>query len=350
MAGYSKYINSKGTHYISNSGSDENGQYHGGKAGDQTGKEWQLRSWYKRPWTHVFRYEKSKAVRDKITEFACAAALNNKIGYDQYQRTTFWKQLLAVDYNPANIATACEADCSAGVASIVKAVGTILGVDALKSLSYTLTSRNLKPALIAAGFACYTSSAYTGSNKALLPGDILLCENHHVATNITKGVNAAEPKDTPEKVYALGDRLLKNGHSGEDVKELQTTLISLGYDCGKWGVDGDFGDATEMAVTAFQKDYKLEADGEYGPLSHTKLMEALGEDVENASTEYRHVRITGGNCWVRSAPNTSGAKLGVVYDGKVCNYAGETAANGWLLIDFNGQDGWVSGKYGVLEA
>lgn len=28
-----------GTHYISNSGSDENGKYKGGNAGDQTGKE-----------------------------------------------------------------------------------------------------------------------------------------------------------------------------------------------------------------------------------------------------------------------------------------------------------------------
>ena len=31
---YSKYINSKTTHYIANSGSDENKEYHGGKAGD----------------------------------------------------------------------------------------------------------------------------------------------------------------------------------------------------------------------------------------------------------------------------------------------------------------------------
>ena len=34
-----KYINSTGAHWISNSGSDENGNYTGGQAGDQTGKE-----------------------------------------------------------------------------------------------------------------------------------------------------------------------------------------------------------------------------------------------------------------------------------------------------------------------
>lgn len=43
MIDYNKYINSKSTHYISNSG-DERGKITGGKADDQTGKEWQLRS------------------------------------------------------------------------------------------------------------------------------------------------------------------------------------------------------------------------------------------------------------------------------------------------------------------
>lgn len=37
MTDYRKYILLTGTHYISNSGSDENGAYHGGAAGDQTG-------------------------------------------------------------------------------------------------------------------------------------------------------------------------------------------------------------------------------------------------------------------------------------------------------------------------
>ena len=27
---------------------------------------------------------------------------------------------------------------------------------------------------------------------------------------------------------------------GADVKELQTDLITLGFDCGKWGADGEF--------------------------------------------------------------------------------------------------------------
>ena len=53
---FQKYIMSTGTHYISNSGSDENKKYHGGKAGNQTGHEAELKGWYSCPWTVVLRW------------------------------------------------------------------------------------------------------------------------------------------------------------------------------------------------------------------------------------------------------------------------------------------------------
>ena len=74
---------------ISNSGHDERGKYSGGQAGDQTGGEWQIQAWYNRPWTHVFRYPAS-TVRECIASLAEEAAKNDRIGYDQNQRTTFW--------------------------------------------------------------------------------------------------------------------------------------------------------------------------------------------------------------------------------------------------------------------
>ena len=88
---YKKYILSTGNHYISNSGSDENKQYHGGAAGDQTGKEWGLRSWYPRPWTCVIRWP-DITVGTLLAQLAIDAALNDKIGYDQYQRNTLYKE------------------------------------------------------------------------------------------------------------------------------------------------------------------------------------------------------------------------------------------------------------------
>ena len=189
---YSKYINSTGTHYISNSGSDENKKSHSGKAGDQTGHEWELRSWYSRPWTHVFRYEKDPRVGTTLCNLGCAAALNNNIGYDQYQRTTYWTQLQKVNYDPSKITTPCEEDCSAGVAANVKAAGYILGIKSLQDVSSSMTSRNTVANLTKAGFTVLTDQKYLTSGKYLMPGDIILYANHHVAMNITKGSKAED--------------------------------------------------------------------------------------------------------------------------------------------------------------
>ena len=143
-------------------------------------------------------------------------------------------------------------------------------------------------------------------------------------------------------------RILKNGMTGSDVEALQTALIRLGHSCGRWGADGDFGDATELAVRKFQKEHGCEVDGEVGPETNAALNAALAE-LDNASAEGACVvRIEGGNCYIRSAPNTSGSKLGVAQEGTLWTYGGQQSDDGWLLIVCNDGGGWVSGKYGRL--
>ena len=147
-------------------------------------------------------------------------------------------------------------------------------------------------------------------------------------------------------------RLLKNGCEGEDVKQLQANLIRLGYDLGKWGADGEFGDATEMAVIRFQKDSRLDPDGVVGPLTMEALDRAIAEEekVPEDVVQPKHVLILDGKCWVRTAPNTDGVKLGVVRPGDQLPWGGVTSENGWLLVAYKGQNGWVSGKYGRITA
>ena len=144
-----------------------------------------------------------------------------------------------------------------------------------------------------------------------------------------------------------GLRILKNGSKGNDVKQLQTNLILLGYNCGYWGVDGDFGDATESALIAFQTDHELEPTGVYDSDTITALEMAIEAFDEPAKTPMK-VKIYGGNCYIRSAPNTSGKKLGVAKNGEIYSYAGKTSDNGWNLIFLNGTQAWVSGKYSKL--
>lgn len=149
-------------------------------------------------------------------------------------------------------------------------------------------------------------------------------------------------------VCHIGDRILKNGSEGDDVKELQTNLIEFGYDCGKWGADGDFGDCTEMAVKAFQTDSNLTVDGQFGPKSYAAMLTALAK-INQPVDDPKKAEIYGGNCYVRDAPNTDGRILGVAYCGDTLPYGGETADNGWLLVAYENQNGWVSGKYGKLK-
>ncbi len=329
---YDRYINSSGTHYISNSGSDENGRLYEGKAGDQTGQEWQLRSWYSRPWTCVLRHPDA-TVRRMIAEFAIDAALNNAIGYDQYQRYSYWARLQESGYRPANVVTPCEADCTAGVTANVKAIGHLLGLPKLEAIEKDTRSGNMRSRFKAAGFEVLTDSKYLTGYTWLCPGDILLYDNHHAATNVTCGRNAKIQEKTG----------LRNGDTGENVVQLQKDLISVGYDCGVWGADGDFGDATELALIEFQYDHNLPADGiaDAGTLlAMAKAKKALQSD---------RVRIVNGQCWARTAPKRKdGNELGVCKCGSVWNYGGERR-DGYLLIDFNGKNAWVSEKYGVIQ-
>lgn len=176
---------------ISNCGHDERSRYTGGSAGDQTGTEYQVKSWYNRPWNHVLRPATSQ-IGDTLAEIARAAAENNNIGYDQSQRLTYYNALKNADWNPENITTKCETDCSASTAANVIATGHVLGISSLEDLSPSLYSGNIRSALVRAGFTDLTSSTYTDSSSYLLPGDILLYEGHHVAINLSVGKNAKQ--------------------------------------------------------------------------------------------------------------------------------------------------------------
>lgn len=210
MKDYSKYINSTGTHYIANSGGDENKGTKGGQAGDQTGHEWELRSWYSRPWNVVLRYP-DPAARKLFAEISCAAALNNHIGYDQNQRTTYVAQLEKAGWNPENITTDCEEDCTAGVTANWIAVGHLMNIQALKNLPKTIYSGNMRSYFEKAGFEALTDSKYLTGHDYNLTGDVLLYTNHHAAANITKGSKAVEQKPVePAKPIENGVKV-KNG-------------------------------------------------------------------------------------------------------------------------------------------
>lgn len=72
--------------------------------------------------------------------------------------------------------------------------------------------------------------------------------------------------------FTMEMRVLKNGCKGDDVRALQILLIGNGFTCGSWGADGNFGNATEMAVKNYQKAKRLQVDGKAGPETMRSLL------------------------------------------------------------------------------
>lgn len=249
---------------ISNSGSDENGNYKNGKAGDQNGREWYIRDWYNRPWNCVLRHPLAE-VRACIATLAYKAARNDNIGYDQSQRDTYGQALAKADYDPSKITTPVESDCSKGVIDNVKAAGYILGMTELQRVDATYTG-NMRSGFSKAGFIVLTESKYLTSGDYLLAGDILLNDAHHTATVVTNGTKSSGQTTTMP--------LVKDGSQGYAVSQLQSMLNKVSYrNQKKLEVDGSFGPQTKAQVIFYQMDRGLDPDGEVGPLTWGRLYE-----------------------------------------------------------------------------
>ena len=177
---------------IAQASKDENGRYTNGLAGNQTGQELNLRTWYNRPWDTVLRAI-DPALAAQIAYVAQALVKCNRIGYDQYQRTTLYDQCAAIgwDIGKLNQIALCECDCSSLIAVILGFCGV--------AIPKTVYTGNLTSYLMDTGkFLCLRDSKYLTTDRYLKKGDFVLNTAHHVATVLDDG-SAAE---TTFKAYA----------------------------------------------------------------------------------------------------------------------------------------------------
>ena len=317
---------------------DENGRAHGGKAGNQTGKELSVQSWYRhsKGWRVLRCTDSAKA--EKIAAAMEAACQNRNIGYDQYERLTLYNLAKAVDFDPARVAKPCETDCSA----LVRVCLAFAGI----ATENFRTPTQAKAMLTSGQFVELTDKKYTDSSDYLRRGDVLVTRTQgHTVVVLSNGSKA----DAPEAELQLGDRLLKKGVSGSDVRELQQNLLKLGYALPKYGVDGDYGAETVEAVKAFQKKNGPDADGIYGSNTHKSLTAALEalKEPKPALTTVVILSTEDGSVNVRAGNGTQYAILRSAKAGDTFNYVA-TASNGWNAVEIGGQVGWVSGKYSKI--
>lgn len=309
--------------------------------GDQNGgREVSTEKYYVHSKGWVVLRAKDPDAREKIAVAMERACANNDIGYDQSTRLTLFNNVKPYGFDPSKTTKKVNTDCSALVRVCVHYAG--IEVDNF------ITSNEVSKLMATGEFDKFSDDEHCKSSDHLLRGDILDTRTKgHTVVVLSNGAKAHE--EVVSITYKLGDRILKNGMTGDDVKELQTCLIGLDYDCGAWGADGEFGDATEQAVEQFQHAHGCMVDGEVGPETLAALEKAM-EEAEAPVKDARYVQIVNGNCYVRTAPNTEGKKLGVAHRGDILDYQGQISADGWHLVEYNGQNGWVSGKYSEMYA
>lgn len=156
-------------------------------------EQYRIQDWYSYPWDCVLRYN-DIVVANMISNIAIDAANNDKIGYSQPKRWTFWEQLQKVNYNPSLINEECKADCSSSTFAIVKAVGNLKKIKELKNLKIntTATTHYMKEKFRDAGFEVLTDSKYLNSDKYLIKGDILLNIQNHTCIYVGDAKHAPD--------------------------------------------------------------------------------------------------------------------------------------------------------------
>lgn len=130
-----------------------------------------------------------------------------------------------------------------------------------------------------------------------------------------ESTSASTPTTKPSTSYDVPTRTLRKNDTGDDVSTLQKRLKELGYYTSL--VDGSFGNGTVAAVTAFQKQHGLDADGvagsrTYAILFSSKAQQAVttpdsSEDNEIADDQPTATEPEGG--WTKLKRDSTGAAV-----------------------------------------
>ena len=202
------------------------------KAGDQTGKEVCVRSWYSKPWDIMLRYP-DKTIAAKAAVAAVKLANSNLVGYNQSKRNTLYKALKSVNFDvDAYIKSGkkTETDCSAFVYAVYCCFIPNMRSDGNSPV--TSTMRNLYKKW---GFDVYTGYGYlTGINT--INGDILVKEGVHTAI-ATDGTTTGTAHVNMVDVPTVND-------------EIDNAITVLARDVirGKWGNSNDRKEKLYVAI------------------------------------------------------------------------------------------------------
>ena len=265
---------------------DERGHAHGGRAGDQTGKEVSTQNYYRHSKGWVVLRPKTAEQANKIAKNMLYACANHHIGYDQYQRNTLYNIAKDVGFNCSLVNKNCETDCSA----LVRVCLAYAGINVENFRTY-----NQRTVLLNSGqFTDVTSKVNTSTGKGLCIGDVLVTKTHGHTVVVVSGATKRGNSDTFtnkrvgefQRAYNADyhSKLAVDDKLGPKTQEAISKVLLKGQDNTRPNVtkfvqkyvgadvDGKYGHKTEEAVKAYQKKHGLTVDGHAGPKTITMII------------------------------------------------------------------------------
>lgn len=281
------------------------------------------------------------------------------------------------DNKPGNTSQSGYSDCSSAVRAAIKAA---TGIDIGSNTSAQINNRTKK------GIVVHTTNGYFPDESVLLPGDCIYFKGNkshpldvgHVEMYIGNGQCCGHGSGTGPKIrnmreycqsrasstrrYFMAIRWIKGDdntapdepgtlregmYDNKDVQLMQKNLISLGYDLGADGADGDFGRKTVDAVKSFQENNNMAATGVADPNTLAKITEQLEglsdpeESILPSLPVMNAVTIASGSWNVRTGPGTEFASAGVIHGGDRLE---KIDLEGWIPVLYNGEVRFIGPK------
>lgn len=233
---------------------DENNRTKNGRAGDQTGKEVCIRSYYDKNWDYVLRPKTTSLANNSAK--ACESMCNNPcIGYDQNERNSLINYLELLDWNYTAIKKDTECDCSSFMTACALCAGARIAYKGNAPTTRTMVARFKES-------GSYDAFQFVSPKHSNLKrGDILVKEGSHTVMVLDDYTAINNTTKDKKPTLKLGDK-------SDWVTIAQGRLVVAGFPV---EVDGKYGPKTKQAVIDFQKANGLTADGIIGPKTWAKL-------------------------------------------------------------------------------
>lgn len=250
---------------IGHASGDENGGAHGGKAGDQTGREVREQEWYAGNWSIVLR-PKSSDVAEKMATACEVLARSNLVGYDQWERNTLWDELEKVNWKPEALKTKCETDCSAFMTACARVAGIDVPRVALGGGKYNApVTQNMRSLFSQTGaFELLTDSKYLTTDKYLKRGDVLVRESGHTAMALENGsTNSGSSTQKPQQ-NTQEQTVSKKECKATEVAQYFDKSIAGAYKCTAYALFVRNGAGiSKKLLTTIKKDKEVRCYGYY---------------------------------------------------------------------------------------